>query len=295
MLPNKCGNPAVAVFVHGDGPQNRWHSDGYLPLMNSLLSDCIGVFSWDKPGVGDSGGNWLKQTMDDRAILANAVLVYLRALPELSNNRIGYLGFSQAGWVVPKAASITRPDFSVLIGPAVNWQQQGMFLTHTRLKLAGLESEEIEIKAEQIRQRDHSLFRNEGDISNTVKADGMDPDRFEFVRLNYDADATKAIQTMRGPVLALWGANDMNVDAHKNAQQYRQLLKPDPTNKVANRVVIVPNATHSLLKARWFNYQTLDQWPLSSQLLIATMGRRAYASGVLASIAAWINTPATPN
>ncbi len=99
MLPNKCDNPAVAVFVHGDGPQNRWLSGGYRPLINSLLSDCIGVFSWDKPGVGNSGGNWLKQTMDDRAILANAVLVYLSALTELSNNRIGYLGFSQTNRV----------------------------------------------------------------------------------------------------------------------------------------------------------------------------------------------------
>ncbi len=284
-LPDGCNAPAVAIFVHGDGPQNRFHNDGYLPLMNALLDNCIGVYSWDKPGVGDSTGNWLKQSMTNRAELANTALLYLQALPALSNNRIGYLGFSQAGWVVPKAASMTRPAFSVLIGAAINWQEQGAYLTRTRLELGGVDKDNVSIIAEQIRKSDESLF-NSAEQKNTADIPvDIDPGRFEFISLNYHADARRDLSTMPGPVMALWGADDVNVNAAKNAQQYQQLLKPND----ANKIVIIPNATHSLLKTRWFNYQTYDQWPVTSQILIATMGRRAYAPDVIESIADWIN------
>ena len=39
--------------------------------------------------------------------------------------KVGYLGFSQAGWVIPIAATQSNPDFSVIIGGAVNWRDQG--------------------------------------------------------------------------------------------------------------------------------------------------------------------------
>lgn len=67
ILPPDKVHPPLVLIIHGDGPQDRWSGDGYLPLVKFLILQGIGVFSWDKPGVGASTGNWLAQTMSDRA------------------------------------------------------------------------------------------------------------------------------------------------------------------------------------------------------------------------------------
>jgi hypothetical protein len=67
ILPPDKVYPPFVLLIHGDGPQDRWSDGGYIPLVNFLVSQGIAVFSWDKPGVGESTGNWLAQTMSDRA------------------------------------------------------------------------------------------------------------------------------------------------------------------------------------------------------------------------------------
>lgn len=83
VLPDNTPNPPVVLLVHGDGAQDRWSDGGYLPLVNALVSQGIGVFSWDKPGVAASSGDGLAQTLRDRAAEAVAAVHTLRARPEL--------------------------------------------------------------------------------------------------------------------------------------------------------------------------------------------------------------------
>lgn len=98
LLPGEYKIPPVVLIVHGDGAQNRWSDDGYAPQVNDLLDQGIAVFSWDKPGVGASQGNWLAQLMVDRAAEAAAALNPLRSEPILTNSPMGFLGFfRQAG------------------------------------------------------------------------------------------------------------------------------------------------------------------------------------------------------
>lgn len=69
-----CG---VVVTVHGDGPLDR-EAYGYYPLIWKLFrSRGYAVMSWDKPGIGDSTGNWLHQTMEDRQQEVLAAIHYL--------------------------------------------------------------------------------------------------------------------------------------------------------------------------------------------------------------------------
>ena len=89
ILPRDVAAPPVALFVHGDGP-GRYADDGYQPFINQLLDQGIGVFTWDKPGVGRSAGNWLDQSMQDRA--AEAMAAYLRVR-------------SNPAWMPPRSAS----------------------------------------------------------------------------------------------------------------------------------------------------------------------------------------------
>lgn len=284
VLPSDCTTPTVAVLVHGDGPQDRWSNDSYLPLINALVDACIGVFSWDKPGVGESTGNWLDQSMRERAGEAHAAFSFVQSLPQVSAERVGYLGFSQAGWVIPKATTLGTPAFSVIIGAAVNWRDQGRYFTATRLRRDGLSANDIQSIVDKDIADNDRLFTADANASDTVP-ENITPDRFHFVRRNYSADARIDISNMRGPVAAIWGASDLNVDPVKNSTVYRQTL---PTEKKTH-VQIVPHATHGLLRARWFNYQTVDEWPVWAKALFIALGRRAWTSSSLESISRWIN------
>ncbi|ENU8171043.1 alpha/beta hydrolase family protein [Salmonella enterica] len=137
ILPSGKVSPPFVLLVHGDGPQDRWSEGGYIPLVKFLVSQGIAVFSWDKLGVGNSTGNWLAQTMSDRAEEAVLALKKLREQPALKKSRGGYLGFSQAGWVVPQASQLTTTEFVVLIGAAINWRDQSIYYTGQRLRVKG--------------------------------------------------------------------------------------------------------------------------------------------------------------
>lgn len=151
IIPSGKISPPFVLIVHGDGPQDRWSDSGYIPMVNYLISEGIAVFSWDKPGVGKSTGNWLAQTMSDRAEEAAFALKKLKEQPELKGSRGGYLGFSQAGWVIPEATQLTTTEFAVLIGAAINWRNQSIFYTEQRLKSEGHSQNEIE-DAKKMRQ-----------------------------------------------------------------------------------------------------------------------------------------------
>ncbi len=280
ILPQDRPNPPVALIVHGDGPQDRFSGDGYLPLINTLVDAGIGVFTWDKPGVGQSTGSWLDQSMADRANEVLAAYHALRAEYGVAADRLGFLGFSQAGWVVPRVASEVTPAFTVLVGVAVDWQLQGDYYTRVRLRDEGMAEQDITAAVAAMAIDDDAKF-----APGARAPDGLDPARFGFIQRNRLANATDDIATMQGPVLAIWGAQDLNVDPHANQAVYKTLFaRPD-----LQEPMIWPDATHSLLRAGLFNTQLVEDWSPMTQALFVILGRRAYAPGALEQISTWIN------
>lgn len=286
FLPKKAvlKNTPIAIFIHGDGPQNRTSNSGYLPLIHHLLSQGIAVLTWDKKGIENSKGNWLNQSITDRAIEAKDAFNYLVDKEGISPKLIGYLGFSQGGWVIPKAAILTKPAFSVIIGGAVNWMDQGAFYTSQRLASEGYSKELIKHKVDSIRQADYTLFSNYND--SIINTSGIDKDRFLFIARNFRADSSEDLKTMRGPLLALWGEEDLNVPADINAELYKEYTahRKDPISIIQ----VYPKSTHGLLKSSLFNYQLESQWPEWKKWLFIFQGRKAYNKDALFQISAFI-------
>ena len=100
------------------------------------------MFTWDKPGVGRSAGNWLDQSMQDRAAEAMAAYLRVRSEPGVDAAKVGFLGYSQAGWVLPIVVSRAQPAFTVIIGGAVNWRDQGAYYTRKRLQAQGVAADD---------------------------------------------------------------------------------------------------------------------------------------------------------
>jgi pimeloyl-ACP methyl ester carboxylesterase len=146
LQPDNGKPKAVILFVHGDGPLD-YEAHGYYPLIwKRLLKQGFAIFSWDKPGVGSSTGNWLTQSMQDRQQEVQSAINVIQKRYGFSGTQVGLLGFSQAGWAVPALAK-NNPDvgFIIGIGFAIDWLEQSWYLTRVRLMQEG--ANETVIKA----------------------------------------------------------------------------------------------------------------------------------------------------
>ena len=290
----KPAPPTLVLLVHGDGPADRYSGGGYLPLVSSLLDSGLAVFSWDKPGVGESEGNWLSFSMADRARLAAMALAAAKEQPELRMSPAGFLGFSQAGWVLPiLAEEPAQGDFFVIVGGAVNWLRQAGYYTRRRLELAGADLKTIDEALAQD-ARDGQTFLDRDFSYQDYLDSGMDKvpmpeDRFAFAHRNAASDSSASLTVVSAPVLTVHGGEDLNVDPYFNSGVYRKTLK---ARNPGNRFVIVPNATHALLRAEAFNYQLEGQMPSWGRTLFMVLGRRAYAPGALETMTTWIEEQA---
>lgn len=281
-LPDDGPARAAVALVHGDGPQDRDSAGAYAPLVNTLLDAGIAVASWDKPGIGRSTGNWLDQSMEDRAAETRAALDTLER--RLGSTAVGALGFSQAGWVLPK---LTRgdADFLVLVGPAVSWQNQGRYFTRTRLTRQGASEREIKEALMREAVADERLFDRKARYTPAEDMTGLGEDRWSFIRRNRRVDAREDLRRLEIPLLAIWGKQDLNVDANGDAAIYREVVGE---GQPGTRIVLIPGATHGLLKAGAYNWQLVEHWPWYAKLRFMLEGRRAFAPGVLGRICDWI-------
>ncbi len=123
-LPEGVERPPLIVLSHGSGPDNTAVNTRFaLPLVQRGFA----VFRFDKRGVGKSGGE-LSKASGHMTVLAGdlvAAVDFIKGDARIDASRIGLMGQSQAGWVVPEAA-VRSPDVSFVIltsGPTVTIQQ----------------------------------------------------------------------------------------------------------------------------------------------------------------------------
>ena len=247
----------VILFVHGDGPVD-YEAAGYYPLIWKLLrKQGFAIFSWSKPGVGGSTGQWLDQSMLDRQVEVRAAIDFVQAQYHYEGEQIGLLGFSQAGWVVPAVAN-GNPEvgFVIGIGFAMDWQTQSGYLTKTRLALEGKTPAEIDLGYEKNIESIDRLKQNLGYeqylIDNKGVPDLMSEERYEFVVMNFQVNALGDYNNLDQPLLILLGDKDLNVDINETKESLTKLFR----HRSNAQITIIADATHSLLKAKTFNQQS---------------------------------------
>jgi hypothetical protein len=185
---------AAVVLVHGSGQEQRMHEFAAL-----LAASGCAVFTYDKRGVGASEGVYAGPEMRTNNIdsanlhlLAQdaraAVNLLKQKLPSLP---IGLLGFSQAGWIIPLAAT-DNPlvEFMVLFsGPTVTTLEQLRFQFYT----AG--------------RTDFWEHHTEADAREHLQ---NDPDRFQFA----PTDPKESLAALTIPGLWLFGGKDIQIPAN---------------------------------------------------------------------------------
>jgi len=298
MLPNKGEKPfPLLVFVHGDGA-TPYDAFGYYPyLWRHLAERGIASFSWHKAGVKSSEGSWLKQSMHDRADEVIAAIDMLKQRDDIAHNKIGLIGFSQGGWVLPLVAKKSAyPDYMVIVSGAINWLDQGDYLTKKRLQREGFSSAQIQqaLRCNQLGLQvlqPTTSYAEYLHYENTLSPQECKPfatspmskARFEFVKLNVNSDAREGLATIQIPTLAVFGDKDINVDFTESIGEYQRIFKASGNIDLTTKVF--PNAQHSLFKNKYIDANTSG---VSSVIKMEVLGEKIFTEGYLNFVTNWV-------
>jgi dienelactone hydrolase len=213
--------PAV-VLVHGSGPLTRQHLVGDT---RRLVRLGFAVLAYDKRGAGASSGEYLRSrdTPPDvllRRLAADAAAAFdeLAADPDVDTTRLGFFGASQAGWIIPLAAELTRtrPRFHVILaGNAVSTSVEQYY---SDLTGDGTRAPQLADRAEIERR-----------VLGFTGAPGFDP--------------APVLRAARTPTLWLLGERD---ESGPTFASVRVLDTIRAAGNDRHTVIVYPNANHAL-------------------------------------------------
>ncbi len=202
----------LVVFGHDSGANTKNENKDYA---RRLVENEIAVLRFDKRGVGDSEGVYQRGFADFELLSGDLVSAvdFVVADSRIDPSRIGLLGSSQAGWIIPMVA--TRSEHvsfvAILSGPAVTVAQHNYWV-----EIA--EQENLSIS----------------ELSNQLA---------EFQIPGGDFDPRPFIEEMTVPGLWLLGDKDRIIPARESAH-----IVEDIANELGKdfTVIIYPNTGHGL-------------------------------------------------
>jgi len=258
VLPATPGPHPAVVFLNGSGAADRTGYGVFPHLWRHFASHGFACLSWDRPGVGNSTGNFETQSYPDRAAEALAAVRFLRARPDIRKDRVGLWGFSQGAAVAPLAASESSEVAFVIevSGHQLPAWQQDLYRVEAELKADGFSKADI-ANALEIAKLRMDLMRESGafeELDETQKGllgrpwfayvHYCDRPRFESGKLTVVFDVGPSWEKVRCPVLAIHGEKDTSTSAELSVGVIRQGLE-----KAGNRdltVKLFPKAGHGI-------------------------------------------------
>jgi uncharacterized protein len=184
-IPPGTGRRPALTFAHGAGESPRAFN-----LLIALYANHLGLvtLSCDKRGIGQSGGDYPGEfpstpAVDQYARDTQAQARWLAAQPEVDPARLGVAGGSQAGWIMPLAAS-REPAIRYMLGLVSPTLTQG----------------ETDLWATLNGQGRSLPTRTDEDMENEVRRAGPS-----------GVDPMPAIRALRIPVFWLYGGKDRTV------------------------------------------------------------------------------------
>lgn len=232
-------NLTAVVLVSGSGQQNRDEEVmGHKPfavLADHLTRGGIAVLRYDDRGTGGSSALSPDVTTADFAQDALAAVKYLQSVPEINKKKIGVVGHSEGGQIAIMLAAEHSKDvkfISTLAAPVVKGKDLMITQNEDMARMRG-----IEITADQRRILEQTFAAidtiNDTDLLRNrlyhIMTDGKSAQ--EMINVNSQIMvmttpwyvnfvrycAIPHLNAMRQPMLAFYGANDVQVNATINA------------------------------------------------------------------------------
>jgi len=294
-IPDPDKKHPVIIFIHGDGPARRRPSREPNRIMSHFLDIGFACFFYDKPGYGESTGNFTDgKLFEERAsILVDAVRV-LKNHPAIDPKRIGIWGISQAGWVMPKAITKTIDiAFMIAISCAgIDGVEQSAYLVEQQIICNGYSEAEAKRARRYYRQRAHAKtyaeyleaaeYLNKNPVVSSMKWGGIiTEDRFTPKTPSNEGffNPIPLIEKMTIPILAIFGEKDTQVDPVQASEAYKKALKKG--GHPLNHVEVFPYADHNIMLAETGCIkEQRDRWRLRNS--------RGYAPGYIDLMQNWL-------
>ena len=260
-LPPEGGPHPAVIMVHGDGPATRHGSVPFEPLIEIFLRNGFAVFSWDKPGSGESTGelnNWLAERSSN---LVDGIRT-LAEHPAIESTQIGLWGVGQAGWVMPRALEQTDDvAFMIVVsGGAEDVIEQGAYQLGQRVLCAGGTAEQAALAEEQRSRAQKAATYAEyrrametllgiPDVEAQIESEIVDEEEWKPFPRDWDAlwDPMDVVERTTIPVIAFFGGLDMNTDPMQGTEAYRAALQE--AGNPNSQVVLIPRVAHLLRPA----------------------------------------------
>jgi pimeloyl-ACP methyl ester carboxylesterase len=246
------GPGPAAVLVAGSGPADRASLRRWV---DAAAQAGLCVFAYDKPGCGESTGDWRTQDLAARATEVLAARDAVRQSPEVQGKSVALIGGSQGAWVALMAAIEDAAVEAIVCVSlaAVSVAEQELFRMTHQLPELGFDGTQTEAARAFLQRRIDRLFA--GDDWDDIYADEAsfdsapwrsavgDTDRasFDFDARIYRFSPVPLLSQLRSPLLAIWGSADTLLPAAESAAVVTECVG-------SNRSLLftIPHADHSL-------------------------------------------------
>ncbi len=211
-----AGSPPypLVVFGHDSGPNTK---NEFKTSARHLVENEVAVFRFDKRGVGDSDGVYRRGYADFNLLSGDLVAAvdFVMQDSRVDPTRIGMMGSSQAGWIIPMVATRSEHVAFTIIrsGPAVTVGE-------------------------------HNFWDATADDKNLTISQ-LSALLAEFQRPAGDFDPRPFIEQMTAPGLWLLGDQDRIIPARESAQIVRDVAEAFGRPFT---VIVYPNCGHGLRK-----------------------------------------------
>lgn len=262
LFPKGEGPFPAAVIVHGSGESDR-SNPWTAAYAKSLAQRGIAVLYPDKRGSGKSQGDWRTAGFTDLADDAVAGVELLFKDARIDKSRIGVIGFSQGGHIVPLAAARSSHISFVIdvSGSTVPIFEQIADEIVLGAERAGLSEKQIniltDINAKGLRYALTGNGWNEyqsalnaaksGELKGQKIIEGFPdkPDHWTaaFIRAIGDFDPMPYWEKLSVPVLFIYGGQDTQIRIAKSINRIKEKLSPNKRNYT---VMLFNNNGHGL-------------------------------------------------
>ena len=216
VVPGRPVPGPAALILNGSGPLDR---DSNMPgqrldvasaIATALGTRGIASLRFDKRGVGASGGDFLRTDFETETSDAGTALAWLRGRPEVDGARVALIGHSVGATVAVRLASDNEAVAGVvLLAAAARPGEEVMRLQSDRIaaSLTGVQRLGARWFLRRQERARRKLLESRDDI---VRIGRRLPARWFREYMRYDPAID--LSTVRCPVLAITGSNDVQVD-----------------------------------------------------------------------------------
>jgi pimeloyl-ACP methyl ester carboxylesterase len=237
------GTPTAGiVLVHGSGPEQRMTG-----FARRFARDGFAVLAYDKRGVGESGGSYegtYNVSRDNLHLLAAdaaAAVDTLAAHVRLRQRRVGLMGMSQAGWIIPIAAAQNRrvAVMALWSGPVCRVSDELLFGVASRENIA---AENAAHAREGSAPQNIDATRR---YAAQLRADGT------------DVDPRDSLRVLDIPGLWLFGGRDNEIPTEQSVRQLAELIAQGKPNFEQRTL---PEAGHAMRGVDQEAYRITIDW-----------------------------------